>query len=40
VHIGENPAESTRAAAAPVSNEEIDRRMQEMLPLPPDIEQK
>jgi TRAP-type mannitol/chloroaromatic compound transport system permease large subunit len=40
VHIGENAAESTRAPAAPVSNEEIDRRMREMLPLPPDTEQK
>jgi TRAP-type mannitol/chloroaromatic compound transport system permease large subunit len=40
VHIGENPAASTRAPAAPVSNEEIDRRLREMLPLPPDIEQK
>jgi tripartite ATP-independent transporter DctM subunit len=40
VHIGENAAESTRAPAAPVSNEEIDRRMREMLPPPPDIEQK
>jgi TRAP-type mannitol/chloroaromatic compound transport system permease large subunit len=40
VHIGENAAESTRAPAAPVSNEEIDRRMREMFPPPPDIEQK
>ena len=40
VHIGENAAESTRAPAAPISNEEIDRRMREMLPPPPDIEQK
>ncbi len=40
VHIGENAAESTRAPAAPVSNEEIDRRMREMLPPPPDIEPK
>ncbi len=40
VHIGENAAESTRAPAAPVSNEEIDQRMREMLPPPPDIEPK
>jgi len=40
VHIGENAAESTRAPAAPVSNEEIDRRMREMLPPPPEIEPK
>ena len=40
VHIGENAAESSRAPAAPVSNEEIDRRMREMFPPPPDIEQK
>ncbi len=40
VHIGENAAESTRAPAAPVSNEEIDRRMREMLAPPPEIELK
>jgi tripartite ATP-independent transporter DctM subunit len=40
VHIGENAAESTRAPAAPVSNEEIDRRMRDMLPPPPEIEPK
>ncbi len=40
VHIGENAAESTRAPAAPVSNEEIDRRMREMQPPLPDIEPK
>ena len=40
VHIGENAAESTRAPAAPVSDEEIDRRMREMLPPPPEIEPK
>ena len=40
VHIGENAAESTRAPAAPVSSEEINRRMREMLPPPPDIEPK
>ena len=36
VHIGENAAESSRAPAAPVSSEEIDRRMREMLPPPPE----
>ena len=38
VHFGENAAANTRAPAAPISNEEIDRRMREMLPPPPDIE--
>ena len=37
VHIGENAAESTRAPAAPVSNEEINRRLREMVIPPPDI---
>ncbi len=40
VHFGENAAENTRAPAAPVSSEEIERRMREMLPPPPDIEPK
>ena len=40
VHFGENAAENTRAPAAPVSNEEIDRRMREMLAPPPEIELK
>jgi len=40
VHFGENIADTTRATAAPVSNEEIERRMREMLPPPPDIEAK
>ena len=40
VHLGENAADSTRAPAAPVSNEEINRRLREMLPPPPDIEPK
>jgi tripartite ATP-independent transporter DctM subunit len=40
VHIGENAADSSRAPAAPVSNEEIDRRMRDMLPPPPDFEPK
>ena len=36
VHIGENAAENSRATTAPVSAEEIDRRMREMLAPPPD----
>src|SRR5471032_1228252 len=40
VHICENAAESTRAPAAPVSNEEINRRLREMVPPPPDIKPK
>lgn len=40
VHVGENAAENTRAPAAPVSNEEIERRMQQMLPPPPEIDLK
>ena len=40
VHIGENAADSTRATAAPVSNDEIEKRMRDMLPPPPAIEQK
>ncbi|HEX5212220.1 MAG TPA: TRAP transporter large permease subunit [Pseudolabrys sp.] len=40
VHVGENVDENTRAPTAPVSNEEIDRRMREMLAPPPDIEPK
>ena len=40
VHIGENAGMSTRGPAVPVSNEEIDKRLREMLvPVPP-IEQK
>jgi TRAP-type mannitol/chloroaromatic compound transport system permease large subunit len=34
VHIGENSANSSRAPAAPVSNEEINRRLRQMIPLP------
>jgi tripartite ATP-independent transporter DctM subunit len=40
VHVGENAAENTRAPTAPVSNEEIDRRMREMLGPPPEVEPK
>jgi tripartite ATP-independent transporter DctM subunit len=40
VHIGENAAESTLAPSAPVSSEEIERRMRQMVPPPPDTEPK
>ncbi|HEY1474612.1 MAG TPA: TRAP transporter large permease subunit [Pseudolabrys sp.] len=40
VHIGENAAESSRAPAAPVSEQEIDKLMRDMVPLPPDSEPK
>ncbi|MGH6725612.1 MAG: TRAP transporter large permease subunit [Pseudolabrys sp.] len=36
VHIGETAAESTRSPAAPVSDEEIEKRMRDMVPPPPD----
>lgn len=39
VHVGENATENTRATSAPVSNEEIERRLQDMLP-PPGIDPK
>jgi tripartite ATP-independent transporter DctM subunit len=35
VHIGENAADSTRAPATPVSQKDIEKRMQEMAPPPP-----
>jgi TRAP-type mannitol/chloroaromatic compound transport system permease large subunit len=35
VHIGENAAANTRNLAAPVSNEEIDKRLRDMIPAPP-----
>jgi tripartite ATP-independent transporter DctM subunit len=38
VHIGENAADRTRALPAPVSNDEINRRMQDMLPALPDLD--
>jgi tripartite ATP-independent transporter DctM subunit len=40
VHIGENAADSSRATAAPVSDEEINKRMRDMITLPPMIEPK
>jgi tripartite ATP-independent transporter DctM subunit len=40
VHIGENAGSSSRGPVAPVSNEEIDRRMRDMIPLPPAYEPK
>ncbi len=39
VHIGEDAGANSRNTATPVSNDEIERRMREMVPLPP-IEQK
>jgi tripartite ATP-independent transporter DctM subunit len=38
VHIGEKAADRTRALPAPVSNEELNRRMQDMLPALPDLD--
>jgi len=35
VHVGENAADVSRLPSAPVSQEEIDKRMQDMLPPPP-----
>ena len=40
VHVGENAASSSRALSVPVSDEEINKRMRDMIPLPPDIETK
>jgi len=40
VHIGENAASSTRNLAAPVSNEEIDKRLRDMIPPLPAYELK
>src|SRR5476651_1948604 len=37
VHIGENAANSSRNLAAPVSNEELDKRLRDMIPPPPDF---
>lgn len=42
-HFGENAAENSRAPRAPVSDDEIEKRMQDMVPpppLPPDLDQK
>jgi tripartite ATP-independent transporter DctM subunit len=36
VHFGENAAANTRNLAVPVSNEEIDKRLRDMIPPPPD----
>ena len=36
VHVGENATEATRATPTPLSNEEVERRMRETLPPPPD----
>ena len=38
VHIGQNAADRTRALPAPVSNEELNRRMRDMLPALPDLD--
>ena len=35
VHVGENAAANSRAPVTPISNEDIDKRMREMLPPPP-----
>jgi tripartite ATP-independent transporter DctM subunit len=40
VHIGENAANSSRNLAAPVSNEEVDKRLRDMIPPPPDFAPK
>lgn len=40
VHFGENAESITRNQLTPVSNEEIDKRLRDMMPLPPNIEQK
>ena len=40
VHVDEDAASNSRNTAAPVSNQEIDKRLREMVPLPPDFEPK
>jgi tripartite ATP-independent transporter DctM subunit len=35
VHLGERPGDASRAPAKPVSADEINRRLEEMIPLPP-----
>ena len=35
IHLGENAADITRAPAAPLSQQEIDKRLNDMVPLPP-----
>jgi tripartite ATP-independent transporter DctM subunit len=37
VHIGQTAEDASRAPPAPISNEEINRRLEEMLPAPPDV---
>jgi TRAP-type mannitol/chloroaromatic compound transport system permease large subunit len=38
VHVGETAADVTRAPAKPLSTEDFNRRLNDMIPLPPDIE--
>ena len=38
VHIGQSAADRTRALQAPVSTEELNKKLQNMLPPPPDID--
>ena len=40
VHVGENASESRRATAAPVSDQDINKLLRDMVPLPPGIEPK
>jgi tripartite ATP-independent transporter DctM subunit len=35
IHLGENAAENSRAPAAPLSQQEIDKRLNDMIPVPP-----
>jgi hypothetical protein len=34
-HLGESTAESSRAPAVPLSQQEIEKRLNDMIPLPP-----
>ena len=38
IHVGENLAEATRTPATPMSDQELQRRLHEMLPPPPEFE--
>jgi hypothetical protein len=38
VHVGENLEESRRTPTIPMSDRELQRRLQQMLPPPPDLE--